>query len=78
MIGLTQSDLTQWTESKTKMELENLCLAKAGRRFTQAAKTPFLQPPLIGIFTKANLSTKAFNQVLEGTFECPKGLDNMT
>ena len=42
VIGPTPSDPTQRTESKTKTELENLCLAEAGRRFTQAATTPFL------------------------------------
>jgi len=77
VIGPNQSDPTQQTESKTKTELENLSLAEAGRRFTQAAKTPFLQPPLIGIFTEANLSTQAFDQVLDRTFECPEGLNEM-
>jgi len=60
------------------MDLENLCLAEASRRFTQAAKTPFLQPPLLKLFTEANLLTKAFDQVLEGTFECPEGINAMT
>jgi len=40
--------------------------------------TPFLTSPLIDIFTEANLSTKAFNQVLEGTFVCPEGANEMT
>jgi len=52
-------------------------LAEAGRRFTQAHHTPFLQPPLVTIFTEANIHTKAFNQVLQGTFQCPPGTDPM-
>jgi len=39
--------------------------------------TPFLTLPLIDIFMEANLSTKAFNQVLEGTFICPEGMNKM-
>jgi len=78
VIGPTPLDLTQRTESKTKTELENLCLAEAGRRFTQAATTPFLRAPLLEIFTEANLATKAFDQVLEGTFVCPEGVDEVT
>jgi len=59
------------------MELENLCLAEAGQRFTQVSKTPFLKSPLIDILMEANLSTKAFDQVLEGTFVCPEAIDEM-
>ncbi len=58
-----------WAESRTKTELEHLCLVEAGRRFTQASQTPFLQPPLLELFTKVKLSTKAFDQVLDGMFE---------
>jgi len=78
VIGPTPSELTQWMESKTKTELETLCLAEAGRQFTQVATNPFLQTPLIELLTKANLVTKAFDQVLAGTFECPEGVDKMT
>jgi len=78
IIGPKPADNTQCMESKTKMELETLCLAEASQRFMQASKTPFLTSLLIGIFTEANLMTKAFNQVLEGTFICPKGIDSMT
>jgi len=60
------------------MELENLCLAEAGQRFTQVSKTPFLQQaPLIDIFMEANLLTRAFDQVLEGTFVCLEGINKM-
>jgi len=62
----------------TRTTLETLCLAEAGRRFTQAATTPFLQTPLIELFTEANLATQAFDQVLAGTFECPEEADVMT
>jgi len=37
----------------------------------------FLTSPLIDIFMEANLSTKAFNQVLEETFVCPEGTNEM-
>ncbi len=37
----------------------------------------FLTSPLIDIFMEANLSTKAFDQVLEGTFVCPEGTNKM-
>jgi len=37
----------------------------------------FLAPPLIDIFMEASLSTKAFGQVLEGTFKCTAGTDAM-
>jgi len=39
--GVTQSD---------KKRVENACLAEAGRRFTQANQTPFLQAPLLKDF----------------------------
>jgi len=78
VIGPNLSDPMKRIESKTKTELENLCLAEAGRQFTQAANTPFLQTPLLQIFTEANLGTKAFDQVLEGTFVCPEAVDDLT
>jgi len=62
---------------KDKAELETLCLAEAGRQFMQASQTPLLKAPLLDIFTEANLSTKAFNQVLKGTFQYPTGTDPM-
>jgi len=59
-------------------KLETLCLMEAGRHFTQAATTPFLPLPLIKLFMEAYLLTKAFDQVLEGTFICPAEVDDMT
>ncbi len=53
-------------------------MAEASRRFTQAATMPFLQAPLLELFTEANLATKAFDQVLAGTFVCPDRVDEMT
>jgi len=61
----------------TKAELEQLCLEEVGRQFTQAANTLFLQPPLLKVFLEANVLTKAFNQVLTGTFICPLDTDPM-
>jgi len=59
--------------SKTKGELEIMCLEEAGRRFTQAWHTPFLCAPLVEIFTEHNVYTTAFEQVLQGIFRCPTG-----
>jgi len=61
----------------TKVELEQLCLEEAGCQFTQAANTPFLQPPLLKVFLEASMFSKAFDQVLAGTFICPPGTDPM-
>jgi len=76
--GPHPSDPARRLESKTRPDLETMCLSEAGRRFTQAATTPFLTPPLLEIFTESNLATHAFDQVLEGTFECPKEVNDMT
>jgi len=43
----------------------------------QVANMPFLQPPLLQIFTESNIYTHAFDQVLNGTFICPPGTDPM-
>ncbi len=78
VIGPLPADPDRRVESKTKAELETLCLLEAGRRFTQAATTPFLTSPLIELFTESNLSTHAFDQVLSGTFVCPEEVDTLT
>jgi len=52
-------------------------LVEAGRCFTQAATTPFLWSLLLESFTEANISTKVFDQMLNGTFECPAEMDEM-
>jgi len=77
VIGPHPMDNTCWAESRTKTELEQICLAEAGRRFTPALQTPFLQSLLLELFMEANLSTKAFDQVLDRLFECPEGTDKM-
>jgi len=51
-------------------QLEQACLAEAGRRFTQAKDTPFLLGPLRSIFGE-NLDAPAFQEVLNGTFQIP-------
>jgi len=61
-----------------KLDLEQLCLAEARRHFTQAATIPFLVSPIIEMFMEANLFTLAFDQVLDGTFECPLNTDPFT
>jgi len=56
----------QKIDSILKQELEQMCLAEAGRWFMHAATTPFLQQPLLVLFSEANLNTTAFEQVLDG------------
>jgi len=56
----------------TKVELEEACLNEARRRFTQAANTPMLQEPLKFLLGNTTLTAEAFQQVLEGTFQCPE------
>jgi len=77
MTGSHPEDNTCHMESHTKTELEQLCLAEAGQRFTQVATAPFLQSSLLELFTEANISTKAFDQVLNGIFQCPPEMDEM-
>jgi len=77
VIGPHPEDNTHCTQSRTKTELEHLCLVEAGRRFTQVSTTPFLQCPLLDLFTKANLSSKVFDQVLDRTFKCLADTDEM-
>jgi len=62
-------------KSQTKAELEHMCLVEARWQFTQASHTPFLQSPLMELFMESNVYTAAFEQVLQGTFECPPGTD---
>jgi len=54
-----------------------MCLAEAGCRFSQASHMPFLQPPLIKLFTKQNVYMTTFEQVQQGKFICPPGTDPM-
>ena len=61
-------------EFTKKTELEQACLAEAGRRFTQARHTPLLTSPLLDIFGEQG-QTKAFEQVLNGTFQIPPTCD---
>jgi len=77
VIGPHSNNSNLWVESLTKAKLEQLCLAEAGRHFTQASTMSFLQPPLINLFTEANMYTDAFDQVFAGTFICPKNTDPM-
>jgi len=76
--GPTQHNPSKCQSSKTKGDLEIMCLEEAGQRFTQAGHTPFLKPPLVEIFMEYNVHTPAFKQVLQGTFVCPIGTNPMT
>jgi len=76
--GPNQHNPSARQASKSKVELELMCLAEVGHRFTQASHMPFLLPPLVEIFMESNVHTSAFEQVLQGTFEFPIGIDPMT
>jgi len=76
--GPTLDNPSEHQASKSKADLELMCLAEASQRFTQVSHTPFLSPPLVQIFTEFNVYTPAFEQVLQGTFESPDGTDPMT
>jgi len=64
-------------ELTSKSKLELMCLEEAGRRFTQASHTLFLETPLVELFTEHNVYNTAFKQVLQGSFQCPPGTDLM-
>jgi len=61
-----------------KEDLEVACLNKAHRRFTQVANTPMLQEPLLLLLGNTTLKSTAFQQVLDGTFQCPESCDIYT
>jgi len=77
VIGPNSADPNNRIESSSKAELKQLCLEEAGCCFTQASTTLFLQPPLLDLFSGANMFTTAFEQVLAGTFICPLDTDPM-
>jgi len=76
--GPNQDNPAEFQASRSKVDLELMCLEEASRRFTQVSHTPFLSSPLVKIFTEYNAHTPAFKQVLQGIFECPIGTDPMT
>jgi len=53
-------------------------LEEVGHHFTQASSTPFLQDPLISIFSETGSTAKAFEEVLEGTFIPPDQCHDFT
>jgi len=57
----------------TKARVEQACLEEAGRRFTQANRTPFLQSPLLEDFGEIRVDHPAFRAVLAGTYVAPPG-----
>jgi len=59
----------------TKTKLEIACLEEAKCRFTQVAMTPMLQPPMIDLLGIDDVDSPAFQQILNGTFECPQDCD---
>jgi len=68
----TGSDKNRCKTTMGAAQLEQVCLAEAGQRFTQATGMPFLSEPLCSIFKNHGMTTTAFQEVLEGTFQPPK------
>jgi len=58
----------------TKSDLEQACLAEAGRRFMQVNTTPLLIPPLLNLFGESGINSAA-TQVLKGSFMAPPTCD---
>jgi len=54
-----------------KKQIELACLDEAHRQFKQAAEMPMLQEPMFSQLGIANIDSEAFQQILDGTFECP-------
>jgi len=65
-------------DCRTRQELEQACLTEAGRCFTQANRTPCFQTPIWEIFGDLVVNRKAFDQVLDGTFEPLPSCDSFT
>ncbi len=55
----------------TKLQVEQACLREAGRQFTQANCTPFLQPPLLDDFGEIGVDQPAFQAVVVGQYVAP-------
>jgi len=67
--------VTTYTE---KTDVEQACLEEAGRRFTQANKTPFLHGQLLKDFGEIGVDRPAFKAVLAGTYVPPPGCEPWT
>jgi len=50
-------------EYSSKAPLEKACLEEVGCHFTQVTLTPFLQEPLISIFSKMGSKLQEFDKV---------------
>jgi len=61
-----------------KEKIELACLNEAHRQFTQAAEMPMLQEPMFSRLGLADIESEAFQQILDGTFKCPKQCDSIT
>jgi len=55
-----------------KIELELECLEEVKCCFTQVSMMPMLQPPMIDLLGINDVDSPAFQQILDGIFECPK------
>ena len=63
-----------WKEVTSKVDMEQALLDENKRRFTQARSTPFLQPPLLQMVGPLGTGPAA-EQILNGTFSIPEGVD---
>ena len=64
-------------EMTNRSEMEQALLDESQRRFTQASDTPFMKDPLFSLVGKLGI-TAASKEILEGTFQCPEDVDQVT
>jgi len=69
---------TNWITYTNKEQIELACLEEAHQQFTQAAETPMLQKPMISCLGLASINSSAFQQILDGTSQCPPTCEPIT
>jgi len=72
------SDANNCIMYTSKEQIKLACLEEAHHRFTKAADTPMLQKPMISCIHIANIDSAAFQQILDGTFQCPSTCNPIT
>jgi len=61
-----------------KEQIKLACLDEAHQRFTQAVDMPILQQPLVTSISHADIDSRAFQQILDGTFQYPSTCEPIT
>jgi len=68
---------SSWREVSDKTEMEAAIMDSTKWKYTADFHTPFMQPPLVGSFGYMGVG-RAADEVLEGTFSVPEGVDEFT